>query len=70
MQFVYGFVPQEDFESIVREQARQMAVARLKRLDKTMRLEQQGLAESDQDKALQDMMDKIVMEQPKEMWDA
>ena len=71
MQFVYGFVPidKSTLEQLVTQQARQLALKRLKRLNDTMLLEQQGLSDKDQKKALQDMIQKILVEQPKELWD-
>ena len=71
MQFVYGFVPIDkgSLEQIVTKQARQLALKRLKRLNDTMLLEKQGLSETEQKKALEDMVQKILVEQPKEIWD-
>ena len=71
MQFVYGFVPigKDTLEQIVTEQARQLALKRLKRLNDTMLLEKQELSDKEQKKALEDMIQKILIEQPKDLWD-
>ena len=69
MRFVYGFVPEESLEQMVRAQAERIALKRLKTLNITMRLEKQGLSSEEQKKALKDMIEKILVEQPKDFWD-
>lgn len=69
MRFVYGFVPETTLETMVREQARRIALKRLKTLDSTMRLEKQALSEEDKKKALDDMIEKILIDNPKDFWD-
>ena len=69
MKFVYGFVPQESLEQMVRAQAEKIASKRLKTLNITMHLEKQGLSSEEQKKALNDMVEKILVEQPKNFWD-
>lgn len=69
MHFVYCFVPEATLEDMVREQARRIALKRLKRLDNTMRLEKQGLSEGEKKKALDDMIEKILIDNPKDLWD-
>ncbi|MCB9719921.1 MAG: mobile mystery protein A [Candidatus Omnitrophica bacterium] len=69
MHFVYCFVPESTLEDMVREQARRIALKRLKRLDNTMRLEKQGLSEGEKKKALDDMIEKILIDNPKDLWD-
>ncbi len=68
MEFVYGFVPKDTLESIVREQAYKLAVEKFKRLNHTMRLELQELSDEQKKKALQDMIDKILIDEPKHFW--
>jgi len=68
MKFVYGFVPEESLERMVREQAKKIALKRLERLEQTMRLEKQGLSPDEQKKALDDMIEKIMIDQPKDFW--
>jgi predicted DNA-binding mobile mystery protein A len=69
MQFVYGFVPAGSLEKMVNARAREIATERMKRLNGTMRLEKQGLSAEDQKKALEDMTEKLLVEQPKDFWD-
>lgn len=69
MKFVYGFVPEEDLESIVRNQAMKIAKKRLNRIDHSMRLELQGVSDKEQKKALDDLIDQILIEEPKNFWD-
>ncbi|MBF0512359.1 MAG: mobile mystery protein A [Candidatus Omnitrophica bacterium] len=69
MKFVYGFVSKNTLEQLLREQALKIARKRLKRLNDTMLLEKQTLSSSDQEKALNNMIDRILIEQPKDFWD-
>lgn len=69
MKFVYGFVPEGALEELLRAQAKKIAFKRLKRLNDTMRLEKQALSSLEQEKALNNMIDKILIEQPKDFWD-
>ncbi len=69
MHFVYGFVPQDTLEEMVRDQARRIALKRLETLDNTMRLEKQDLSTEDKKKALNDMIEKILMDNSKDFWD-
>lgn len=68
MQFVYAFVPHESLESMVQKQARQIALKRMKRLNNTMRLEDQELSDEQKKHALKDMVDKILIDEPKDFW--
>ena len=70
MKFVYGFVPEEPLEQLVRAQAKKIALKRLKRLSETMRLEKQELSKEEQEKAMEDMIEKILVDQPKHFWDS
>lgn len=69
MEFVYAFVPKNDLETLVREQAKKIAIDRMSKLNHTMRLEQQELSEEEKKKSLQNMIDKIVFEEQKKLWD-
>lgn len=69
MRFVYGFVPETSLEEMVRARAREIALKRMNRLNDTMRLEEQELSEEEREKALEDMIQKIVFNQPKDFWD-
>lgn len=68
VKFVYGFVPENDLEEIVRQQAMKIAKKRLSRVDHSMKLELQGVSEEEQEKALNDLIDKILIEEPKNFW--
>jgi len=68
MRFVYGFVPENSLEEMVQAQARAIAIARMKRLHNTMSLEKQELSADEQQKALRDMIEKILVEQPRDFW--
>jgi len=69
MTFIYGFVPKESLEDIVRNQARKVAVRRMTKLNHTMRLEEQELSDQEKEKALEDMIQKILIEGSKKLWD-
>ena len=69
MKFVYGFVPEDTLEVMVRDQARRFALKRLETLDHTMRLEAQGLSPEGKQKALDDMIEKTLIDNPKDFWD-
>lgn len=68
MRFVYGFVPEESLEKTVRMQAEKIASKRLKMLNQTMRMEEQKLSDEEQKKTLEDMIEKILVDQPKDFW--
>lgn len=69
MKFVYGFVPEDSLEQMIRNRAESMAFRRLKKLDNTMKLERQSLSEEEKKDALKDMTEKILIDNPKELWD-
>ena len=69
MKFVYGFVLEDTLESMVKDQAKRIALKRMKTLDNTMRLEKQALSEEEKKKALDDMMEKILIDNLKGLWD-
>lgn len=69
MKFVYGFVPEQDLEEMVRQQALKIAKKRMNRIDHSMKLELQGVSNEEQNEALNDLVDKILVEKPKNFWD-
>ena len=69
MHFVYAFVPEPTLEAMVRDQAKRIALKRLETLDNTMRLEKQALSDEEKQKALDDMIEKILIDNPKDFWD-
>jgi len=68
MQFVYGFVPKDSLENMVLEQAKKIAHKRMKRVNHTMRLEEQELSSDEKSKAFQDLVQKILIEDSKDFW--
>lgn len=75
MKLVYGFVPyvpygtEDTLETMVRDQAKRVALRRIETLKGTMRLEKQALSAEEQTKALNDMIEKILVDPPKDFWD-
>jgi predicted DNA-binding mobile mystery protein A len=69
MRFVYAFVPETTLEQMIRSQANKIAMKRLKKLNNTMRLEKQELSSEERKKALEDMVEQIMIDQPKDFWD-
>ena len=68
MDFVYGFAPRIALNEMVREQAQKVALKKMQRLDHTMRLEMQELSDDEKEMALKDMVDKILIDEPKNLW--
>ena len=69
MQFVYGFIPKSSLEDMVREQAKKIALDRMGRVNHTMRLEEQELTNDEKSKSFDDLVQKILIENPKDFWD-
>jgi predicted DNA-binding mobile mystery protein A len=71
MKLVYGFVPKgSDLEDIVESRARKIAGERLRRIGHSMALEEQGLDKEESQNALDNMVQKILMENYKEVWNS
>lgn len=68
MEFVFGFVPKNSLDSMVKNQARKIAVTTLSKVNYSMRLEDQELSEEERKKALNDLEQKILMEPPMDFW--
>jgi predicted DNA-binding mobile mystery protein A len=68
MEFVYGFLPKDSLEAMVKNQARKIAVSTLSKVNYSMRLEDQELSEEERKKALIDLEQKILMEPPIDFW--
>lgn len=68
MDFVYALVPRTSLNDMVKEQARLLALKKMERLDHTMRLEMQELSSEEKEKALKDMINKILIDEPKDFW--
>ncbi|MDR6193320.1 mobile mystery protein A [Siphonobacter sp. SORGH_AS_0500] len=69
LRFVYGFVPKDSFEQVVKEQAQKIAKKRMDRVNHTMRLEEQELSVEEKAKAFDDLVQKILLEDAKDFWD-
>lgn len=67
--FIYGVVPRNSLEQIVRSQAEIVAKKRMARSNQLMRLEKQELSETAKAKAIQNLIDEIVETTPKTLWD-
>lgn len=69
MTFVYGFIPRDGLEDMVRQQAKKIALKRMQRVNHTMRLEEQELTNDEKAKAFDDLVQKIMIEDAKDFWD-
>lgn len=69
MRFVYGFIPRDSLEDMVRQQAKKIALKRMQRVNHTMRLEEQELSTEEKAKAFDDLVQKIMIEDAKDFWD-
>ncbi|KAF0189839.1 MAG: XRE family transcriptional [Desulfobulbaceae bacterium] len=67
--FVYALVPRSTLEETVRTQARVVAGERLQRVSHTMLLEAQGLSMKEQQAFLDDVIEELARETPKDLWD-
>ena len=67
--FVYGLVPKEDLETIIKRQAEKVATDRFERTSHTMALEAQGLSEKDKKKVIKAMATEIIRGPAKKLWD-
>jgi predicted DNA-binding mobile mystery protein A len=66
---VYALVPNTSLEDTVHRQASSVARRRLKTVSHTMRLEDQGLRDTDEKKLLKEMTENLVREMPRSLWD-
>ena len=69
MKFVYAFVPKSSLEDMVQTQAKKIAKQRMEKVSHTMKLEDQELSTGEKEKVLNDLIQKILIEQPKDFWD-
>lgn len=69
MRFVYAFVPEVSLEEMVNDQAKKIAHEIMARVSHTMKLEDQELTPTDKLKALEDLIQKILINEPKDFWD-
>jgi predicted DNA-binding mobile mystery protein A len=69
MKLVYAFVPKDSLESIVMEQAQKVAEKRMAKISHSMKLEDQELSPNEKERAMQSLVQKILIEDPKDLWD-
>ena len=67
--FVYGFVPRTSLEETVRNKSEQVARERMKRIDRTMSLEEQQIKEENLEKLIKEDVIKMVEKMPRTLWD-
>jgi predicted DNA-binding mobile mystery protein A len=66
--FVYAVVPRVSLEETIRQQARIVAAKRLSRTAHTMLLEDQTVSIDEQRKMLEDKMEDLVRNLPRDLW--
>lgn len=69
MRFVYAFVPKKGLEEMVHDQAEKIARELQAKVSHTMKLENQELTEVDKARALESLIQKILIDEPKGFWD-
>ncbi|WEK33926.1 MAG: mobile mystery protein A [Candidatus Pseudobacter hemicellulosilyticus] len=69
MRFVYAIVVEGSLEEMMLEQAKKIALKRMAQVNQTMKLEKQELSDEQKAKALEDLIQKILVEEPKDFWD-
>lgn len=67
--FVYAFVPIKPLDDILRERAAEKAGQDMTRLDHTMRLENQALIKSDLEDERRRLIDAILADSPRRLWE-
>jgi len=66
---VYAFVPNESFESLVQQQAEQVADQIVQRVEISMSLEDQGTESNAQRQRKEDLTGELVRTTPRNLWD-
>ena len=66
---VYGLVPITSLDDTVRQQAIRKAKKRLERTSHTMALEAQELSSAGKEQAFDELIEKMLRDQPKNLWD-
>ncbi len=67
--FVYGFVPRTTLDDTIKKQAVRVMRKRMSRVVHTMILEDQGLSDSEKQKAFESAVDELIRTMPKSLWD-
>lgn len=66
---VYAIVPNGTLETVLREQAQRVAKAQLRRVGHTMKLENQDVSAEEADRQERELVDRLLLEQPRSLWD-
>lgn len=70
MKLVYGFVPQDDsLDQLIERKARELATELVMRTSRNMKLEDQENSKERIEKAIEQMMFKLINETPRSLWD-
>jgi predicted DNA-binding mobile mystery protein A len=67
--FVYGIFPEESLEKLVEDRAREKSLKLLNEVGHSMLLEDQDVSEKEKNEILQDMIDKVMNESSRKLWD-
>ena len=68
-ELVYALVPRTSLEELVRQRARLIAERVVGRVSQSMDLEEQGIPASEQERQVEELVEKLWRELPKELWD-
>ncbi|RKY42384.1 MAG: mobile mystery protein A [Candidatus Makaraimicrobium thalassicum] len=67
--FVYGLVPRTSLKDTIKKQAANVAKKRIAKTSHTMLLEDQQLANEEEKKVFKTMVDEMIKNMPKTLWD-
>ena len=67
--FVYGFVPRTSLESVIKNRAKQMALAQVKRTSHTMDLEAQSVDQKWLEEQVNELTDELLRRSWKHLWE-
>jgi len=66
---VYGIVPKDDLETIVRDQAEKHVKRKMQKVSHTMSLEDQSVSKKELDKYVESAVSSLVVKMPSALWD-
>lgn len=69
MDLVYAFVPKTSLEDMVNAQAEKIAGKRMNKANHTMKLEDQELSAEEKAGSMETLVQKILIQEPKDFWD-
>ena len=67
-QLIYAFVPKNSLESIIENRAKEVAKEMLGSVNHTMSLEQQEVKKSELQEQYTDLVNELILENPKNLW--